>query len=462
MKKDTKLHTTSSDSNEMTDNPEAGRTKSPVDGSAETLVNETPAVAAEGASRETAPSDSPASEKTADNGAAETEADVDAAEFAKSVPVMEQDEQAVVQTDSQSGETETGTGAANTGKQPPPRRKSRTRRGGPGRNRRLWVALVVLLVFIVGLSGLVYWGWQQYQTLLSTTVQVQSDQASLRQQVSSLSRSLNDSVSAREQLARQTSQQQADLEAMLIETAQRLSRRQDLDADRWPLEEALTLLRLAERRLQLDRDATIAISLMNAADQVLAGLTQAAVLPVRRQIAADRLALQSVSSADVNGAYFRLEAIAERIAGSLWVPAARLEPQEQAITELSWAAFRDSLSSLVTVSRLDVPFEAPPLLSDFAQWQQHSQLLTEQVQLALLAQNQPLYDAALEQLHLRISAMSTELGLEAMVNDLDTLQGLNLEPDYPDVHGSVESLERYMTRVETEASDAAGDGEGDS
>ncbi|WP_394171601.1 uroporphyrinogen-III C-methyltransferase [Saccharospirillum alexandrii] len=344
----------------------------------------------------------------------------------------------------------------------PPRRRRGAAGGGSGRSNRLLVSLLVLVLMVAGLAWLVYWGWQQYRVLQQESDTVVSSLSELRQQVSSLSVRLESSESERERLAQQVQQEQQALEAMLIETAQRLSRRQDLEADRWPLEEALTLLRLAERRLQLDGDATIAISLLNAADQVLAGLTEAAVLPVRRQIASDRLALQSVGSVDLNGTYFRLEAINERIASRQWSPAERLEPREQSNeTPLSWQAFRDSLSSLVTVSRLDVPYQAPPLLSEFAQWQQHSLLLTEQVQLALLARNQPLYNEALAQLQSRVAAMSAELELSAIETELDALQGLTLTPDFPDIHASVEALEQYMTRVDQESTESADNGEDD-
>ncbi len=345
----------------------------------------------------------------------------------------------------------------------PPRRRRGPGGGGSRPSGRLLATVLILVLIVAGLSWLVYWGWQQYRVLQQETENVGSSLGELRQQVSSLSTRLETSNSERERLAQRLQQEQQALESMLIETAQRLSRRQDLEADRWPLEEALTLLRLAERRLQLDGDASIAVGLLTAADQVLAGLTEAAVLPVRRQIASDRLALQSVSSVDLNGTYFRLEAITERIASRQWSPAERLEPQAQSNedTRLSWQSFRDSLSSLVTVSRLDVPYQAPPLLSEFAQWQQHSLLLTEQVQLALLARNQPLYDEALAQLQARVAVMSAELELSAVETELESLRGLSLTPDFPDIHASVDALEQYMTRVEAEATEPADEGEDD-
>lgn len=99
----------------------------------------------------------------------------------------------------------------------------------------------------------------------------------------------------------------------MINSAQRWNRDADRTENRWPLEEALTLTRLAEQRLQLDSSATVASGLLKAADTILANMDQAAVLPLRRQLAADMLALNSTDSADINGLYFTLEAMAEHI-----------------------------------------------------------------------------------------------------------------------------------------------------
>jgi len=239
-------------------------------------------------------------------------------------------------------------------------------------------------------------------------------------------------------------------------TAQRLSRSDDLDADQWPLEEALALLRLAERRLQLDGNAQVALNLLDAADQVLADLSAAAVLPVRRQIAEDRLELQSIEAPDINGLYFRLDAIDERLAGLQWTPAQRLAPEQQEDTaaELSpWAAFRNSLGSLVTISRLDTDHQASPLLDDFERWRQHSRLLLEEVQLALLSRQQALFDAALRQLSEQLQPMRQELDVQPLLAQLAELNGTQLNPDLPDINASVQALENYLSRSATTEAD---------
>lgn len=334
----------------------------------------------------------------------------------------------------------------------------------PERNQkptwRLWLVAIILLV-LIGFSALGYWGYRFILELNQAQEQALSDlseqQAQLSQAQTSLENQLRQTEQARQQLADTLRTEQQQLEQMMVETAQRLSRRQDLEADRWPLEEALALLRLAERRLQLDGNADVALRLVEAADQVLSGLTQAAVLPVRRQLARDRLALQAVESADTNGLYFRLSAISEHVRGLSWTPEASITPEALSEEALSWQAFKESLSSIITITRLEVSHQAAPLLSDFALWQQQSLLLIEQAQLALLAGNQALYDAALEQLSERFTSMQASLSLTAVREEVAALSQAQLVPELPDIHGSIEALEDYMVNLQVEDDSNGGD-----
>ena len=349
------------------------------------------------------------------------------------------------------------------GTPPPPKRPRRTSRRTPG-PRRPWLWPFVSLILLAVLVAAGYWGYQQLGRLNQNWQSLTRDQERLGEQVDTLQSRLGQSERARSNLEEQLRNELAAQEEMLVETAQRLSRRQDLEADRWPLEEALALLRLAERRLQLDQNADVALRLLNAADQVLAGLTQAAVLPVRRQIAQDRLALQSVESPDINGLYFRVEAIHQKLAELDWTPESKVTPEPQPDPESAWKAFMDSLGSLVTITRLDTAYQAPPLLDDFARWRQHALLLAEQAQLALLAGNQALFDTAARQLVDHLQPMRETLKLQPVVDELNALQGIRLNPDWPDIHGSVRALEDYMARADSESSepdpDASAAGEG--
>lgn len=234
---------------------------------------------------------------------------------------------------------------------------------------------------------------------------------------------------------------------LVINSAQRWNRDADRTENRWPLEEALTLTRLAEQRLQLDSSATVASGLLKAADTILANMDQAAVLPLRRQLAADMLALNSTDSADINGLYFTLEAMAEHIRELHWLPKPLNQPELESDTSPA-ESFLQGLKNIFVVSRLDVPMEAPPLQSDFEQWRQRTLLLLEQTQLALLAHNQSLFDAALAQSSEMIESMQSQISVTPYVEQLSELKTAVLNPQWPDIHASVELIEQYLAGQE--------------
>jgi len=92
--------------------------------------------------------------------------------------------------------------------------------------------------------------------------------------------------------------------------------------------------------------------------------------------------------------------------------------------------------------------EAPALQSDFERWRQHQLLLIEQTQLALLAHNQPLFDAALEQTRSTLDSMVSQFSISVWQEQLAKLQNSVLNPAWPDINASVESIELYLSEQE--------------
>lgn len=319
-------------------------------------------------------------------------------------------------------------------------------------NKPLLIAALLFLTLVLGIVGGGYWLWLQVE-------QMKADQSA---QVSALEQALSNNESRLAQLqnrAQENSNWQqavADLEDLVTESAQRWNRQSNRTDERWPLEEALTLTRLAQQRLQLDSSASIAIGLLKAADKVLAGQDQAAVIPLRRQLAADILALETTSAADVNGFFFSLDAIANQIRELDWVPQPTLQveiPEDVSPLQGFW----HGLKQIVVIQRLDVPMQAPALQSDFEYWRQHTLLLIEQIQLALLARNQSLYEAGLEQAATQLSVMASQFNVEVWQARLAELKAAVLNPNWPDITNSAQAIELYLSEQEDEAEQSDGE-----
>lgn len=318
----------------------------------------------------------------------------------------------------------------------------KTSNGGLNKAAIIWLAIIIIIVGAASAAG--WWFWQSFQQQITALNQQQ--QVLLEEWQTSQNR-----IKSFEQLNASTNEAWKagvkSLESMVIESAQRMSRQANRNADRWPLEEALTLTRLAEQRLQLDSNAQVAVGLMKAADKVFAGLDQAAVLPIRRQLAKDILALQSTSAADINGHYFTLDAIAQQIQTLKWVPKPATQTEIPANADPA-TGFWHSLKQVVVITRLDVPYQAPALQSDFERWRQHTLLLIEQTQLALLARNQPLFDAAITQLQSQLATMVSQFKLSAEQQNLSEMQGATLNPQWPNIGTSVTIIEQYLAELE--------------
>lgn len=304
----------------------------------------------------------------------------------------------------------------------------------------LWLAGLMLTLLAVAGSG--YWLWLQLQTQVTSLT---SEQADLREQLVATNNALSAATAQQQQSSAELQAALQRLESMMTETAQRLSATQNRSDERWQLEEALTLARLAAQRLQLDASARIALGLLQAADQVLAGLNPAAVLPLRRQMAADILALQSVTTVDLNGLYFQLEAIAEQLGQLNWQPTRVSQPEIDA-EQSPWQAFWQSARQIVVISRLETPRQALPVQSDFEHWRQYSLLLIEQTQLALLARNQALFDAAIAQLADQLAQMASQFDFALLQQELTEVAAATLNPNWPDISPSVAIIEAFMAR----------------
>jgi uroporphyrin-3 C-methyltransferase len=175
------------------------------------------------------------------------------------------------------------------------------------------------------------------------------------------------------------------------------------ETDGVPLAEAELLLRFAQQRLLVARDAQSAIALYRQVDTVLRGVDDPALFAVRDALARELAALEAVPKVDVSGLFARLGALSARVGGfSVAVDGAVQDFSVQPLMPESVASgwldkVKQTLGQYFVVTRSTA--DIAPQLGDNEQFLLRTlvQLHIEQARLALLNAEPDLYRAALDE-----------------------------------------------------------------
>ncbi|MGL6250508.1 MAG: uroporphyrinogen-III C-methyltransferase, partial [Billgrantia desiderata] len=247
----------------------------------------------------------------------------------------------------------------------------------------------------------------------------------------------------------------SEVDGALDQVLAELSREQDADEREWLHAEAAYLLRLANQRLQLERDVEGAAALLRTADARLNEADNPALLSVRRAIAAELSVLDGVPRVDRTGLYLALNAQQQRLAQ---LPLSReLEeiPARPGIEQAPTGGWQDQLSrfgqelrELVVIRHHDEALEALVTPEQEAYLRQSARLILEQAQLALLKEEQELYEASLDKALAMIEGYyDTERNeVQAVIARLQELRGENIQPELPDISGSQQALAEFIER----------------
>lgn len=290
--------------------------------------------------------------------------------------------------------------------------------GGTAPKPRLWPVWLVLILLVLLVGALAFGLWEQYrqqQSLQDRYQQLSQQTSEIRESQSSLVESRQERLNqfaSRLEKQRETIQQQQDklnTQARQIEHNARallgLGKRTRTD---WLLAEAEYLLRLANQRLQMERDYRGALRILESANEILAKTDDAGVYPVRQQLAREILALRTLEPVDRTGLYLQLEA-AMGMASELG--SEQLFAMEQTDSQApgdagdgqptpdgwsgAWQRVLDTLNRMVVIRRLDEPAQAMLSPQQSAQARLHLQLMFEQAAVALLQEDQSTYRRAL-------------------------------------------------------------------
>jgi len=319
------------------------------------------------------------------------------------------------------------------------------------------VIALLALGLTIGLAVTAYFTWHQVQQLAGEQVGIESG-------VSERIQPMRTSLDAVNRALEQEKQQLEARIAQLGEDQQSVGRRLNVLAalmgrsERgWTLAEVEYLLRIANQRLQLQRDLNTARQALEAADGRLRELADPHYLNVREQIARDLDAIGAVPVVDIDGLSVKLGAALQSIdglpvAGTQYEPvahteAASLEAETTAksideLTALVWA----SLSELFRLREHDKP--VGPMLPPDREYflRENLRLQLSAARLALLRNDDAQYSSALQTAVQWLGSYfdNAGTGVQQLTAELEQLAQVNISPALPDVSASLRLLRQQI------------------
>lgn len=333
----------------------------------------------------------------------------------------------------------------------PETRGAESERGSrPGRGASV-LAVVALIFALIALAGIgaLGWSWYQLRGEQARVAQLEGRVSGLSGRLASLGNTAASERSVSKLAAQLQSFQETESKrnAAMEKTLQALSGRLAGAGKSYREDEAASLMRLAQAKLELQSDPVAAAQALKLADQALVAADDPALAPVRTILAKEITALEAVPRPDVTGAYTKLAALAARVnalplAGEAvpTVPAAGT-----AASGFSWrglgAAFKRAFSPLIVV-RHGVP--ARPLLPPRETWfvRENMKLVLANAQLALLERDDTAWRASLGRAHqwLQDWFLAANPEVKSALATLDGLRSLELSPQVPALGAALSEL----------------------
>lgn len=333
----------------------------------------------------------------------------------------------------------------------PPSAQASQGGGGNGRGLAIAALIIAVIVAIVVALGLGY-GWKRLQAQQAELASAGDENA---QTIDTLRQRLDQREQAFASLQGDFQDYRQDIDKNLDKVLAELADEQEADPREWLHAEAEYLLRLANQRLQLERDVKGAKALLKAADERLTDADNPALIPVRRAIQSELAALDSVPTVDRTGLYLALMAQQEQLADL---------PLKQDVEEMSAQNGNDSsleggwqqqlsrlggeLKDLVVIRRHDEALEALVTPEQESYLRQNVRLLLEQAQLALLKTEPKLYQASLDKA-ITLIERYYDTQRDAVNNSLERLESLRdktIRPELPDISESQQTLKDFIEK----------------
>lgn len=241
--------------------------------------------------------------------------------------------------------------------------------------------------------------------------------------------------------------------AVLGRGVEELRARAEAPQRAWARAEALYLLDIADRQLELDRDVGTAIAAMEAADARLASFKDPATAGVRRLLGQDLTALRAVPRPDIAGVLAQIAALERAVPGLPVVGVAAARPTRPAEPAADASAFERAmrrigaaLSGLFTVRRVDPSTAQIVTREEQALRRQHLDLLLLAARVAAMQPDGAAYSEALAAADDWLVQYfdPSAPGVVAARAEIAALARVNVAPPLPSVGAAAQELQRVM------------------
>ena len=314
---------------------------------------------------------------------------------------------------------------------------------------------LVFMLFVVGISvaGWTFWqDWQQKTqniTANSLTIGSISPVVMANQQQSQIS--VKQSLEQQQNIFNLESQIQ-NLQLRINAQGARLVELGSTTRSDWLLAEAEYLARLAKQRLQTERNTKSPLALLESVDAILQQIDEPNLIEVRGAVAADITALRLVNDIDKQGVYVELNALVASIKKLQIMEVDKpLElatetkqqntPQDVGVLDKFLADF----SGLIRVRERQSPIEPILERAEEQTVRQNLQMMLEQAQLALLREEQVIYQQSLlkaqEYLQRFFKVTASAEGIDQR---LQRLADTNIVQQLPSIHSSLEAVQNLL------------------
>ena len=279
----------------------------------------------------------------------------------------------------------------------------------------LWLITLLNLLLLGSAAYGGYWYFNQHsvtQTKLDTLrSELNNELGQKHSQMANRAATLEQQISAQAEATQDVldgeAAQQATIEQLENQLQGALAQIQELDGRRptdWLIAEADYLVRMAGRKMWLEKDLRTAIMLLGNADQRLKSLADPSVLPVRALIAQDIQALQQVNPVSEVSVALALDGLVKQVDKlAIITPkeANEFTSEEVSDSASDWKqnllnVWRSLVDDFIRVEYRDEPVE--PMMTAQQEWLSREQikLALQQAQTAALAGEQALYQASID------------------------------------------------------------------